>query len=38
MEKRKSFPLIFFNIYLFNDNLATCGSLTGALLSCHVEL
>jgi len=25
-------------IYLFNDNLATGGSLTGAILSCHVEL
>ena len=25
-------------IYLFDDNLATGGSLTGATLSCHVEL
>jgi len=25
-------------IYLFYDNLATGGSLTGAILSCHVEL
>jgi len=25
-------------IYLFNDNLATGGSLIGAILSCHVEL
>ena len=25
-------------IYLFNDNLATGGSLTGAILSCRVEL
>ena len=25
-------------IYLFNYNLATGGSLTGAILSCHVEL
>jgi len=25
-------------IYLFNDNLAAGGSLTGAILSCHVEL
>jgi len=25
-------------IYLFNDNLATGGSLTGAILSCDVEL
>jgi len=24
--------------YLFNDNLATGGSLTGAILSCHVEI
>jgi len=26
------------NINLFNDNLATGGSLTDAVLSCHVEL
>ena len=26
------------NINLFNNNLATGGSLTGAILSCHVEL
>jgi len=33
------FIIFFFNfIYLFNDNLATDGSLTGAILSCHVEL
>jgi len=25
-------------MYLFNDNLATGGSLIGAILSCHVEL
>jgi len=25
-------------LYLFNDNLATGGILTGAILSCHVEL
>jgi len=25
-------------IYLFHDNLATGGSLTDAILSCHVEL
>jgi len=25
-------------IFLFNDNLATGGSQTGAILSCHVEL
>ena len=24
--------------YLFNDNLATGGSLIGPILSCHVEL
>jgi len=24
--------------YYFNDNLATGGSLTGAMLLCHVEL
>jgi len=24
--------------YLFNNNLATGGSLTDAILSCHVEL
>jgi len=27
-----------FFFFLFNDNLATGGSLTGAILSCHVEL
>jgi len=25
-------------MYLFDDNLARGGSLTGAILSCHVEL
>jgi len=29
---------IYLFIYLFNDNLATGGSLSGAILSCHVEL
>jgi len=29
---------VYIIIYLFNDNLATGGSLTGAILSCHVEL
>jgi len=29
---------VFLFIYLFFDNLATGGSLTGAILSCHVEL
>ena len=28
----------FFINYLFNDNFATGGSPTGAILSCHVEL
>jgi len=32
------FSTLFFIIYLFNDNLATGGSLTGALLSSHVVL
>jgi len=30
--------IIIIIIYLFNDNLATGGSLSGAILSCHVEL
>jgi len=29
---------LYVSIYLFNDNLATGGSLAGAILSCHVEL
>jgi len=31
---------IIFNLFLhlFDDNLATGGSLTGAILSCHVEI
>jgi len=33
------FLILFFKfIYLFNDNLATRGGLTDAILSCHVEL
>jgi len=30
--------IIIIIIYLFNYNLATGGSLTDAILSCHVEL
>jgi len=26
-----------YSIYVFDDNLGTAGSLTGATLSCHVE-
>ena len=32
------FDYDLFIIYLFNDNLAAGGSLTGATLSCHVEV
>jgi len=35
---RQVYYIIYLFIYLFNDNFATGGSLTGAIVSCHVEL
>jgi len=32
----EAYPFVI--IYLFNDNLAIGGNLTGAILSCHVKL